>query len=161
MNDKKIKPCTLFATIKPLADVRIAKVSKKIGESNKLKKKLFEREIASLNAQKKAILDEIEKLKDITEDAFNDLKDFLQDIKMMEIIIDAESLLSVIEEKLAFLQAGDNTHVSDHIADSIERRIDIMGSTFEVNRLKNNFESYCINTPPCKELTTLQKNYLI
>ena len=61
----------------------------------------------------------------------------------------------------SYLQADDNTDVEDEIADAIDRRINSMGRTYEVNRIKNNFEAYCVDnqlrTVTCTQ-TAVQKS---
>ena len=142
-----------------LADVE-EKIEEAKNENNFLQVALYEAQMKNYLSQKQEIEDEFKRLSDSIDKAVDDLKDFYQDIKVIENSIDAESLLQELEEKLTFLQVVDNTHVDDHIADAIDRRINTMGRTYEVNRIKNNFDRFCVNNQlraQCKQ-TTLQKN---
>ena len=141
-------------------DGKIDELNSKLDENNVAQYQLFQLQLKNLQDQKNTIVQAIENLNDTIDDAIDELKDFFQNEKMVEISIDAESLLAEIEEKLYFLQADDNTNVDDHIADAIDRRINTMGRTYEVNRIKNNFETYCVDNQirsQCKQ-TPLQKS---
>ena len=141
-------------------DGKIDEITSKLDENNVVQYKLYQLQLENLEDQKNIIVQAIENLNDTIDDAIDELKDFFQNEKMVEISIDAESLLAEIEEKLYFLQADDNTNVDDHIADAIDRRINTMGRTYEVNRIKNNFETYCVDNQiksQCTQ-TPLQKS---
>ena len=141
-------------------DGKIDDLTSKLDENNVVQYKLYQLQLENLQDQKNTIIQAIESLNDNIDDAIDELKDFYQNEKMVEISIDAESILAEIEEKLYFLQADDNTNVDDHIADAIDRRINTMGRTYEVNRIKNNFEAFCVNNQlrsQCKQ-TALQKS---